>query len=242
MRILLLLLLIAAPAQAGERVDLLKLTNSGYLQAYNARDVELEATFAGPLQEPGLPVPTALRENHVTGALFPTNWSTHPMRGTGLVAPLPIFVKKADSDWLFTMKPGSQIVVRGRFQVVTGVGPGGGTVPKAHPLLEVYAVLDVDQLRTMEADEATEPRPRFSEDRAAIVRRRARLEALKGTLSRATPSDLNAEERIRRKELLLTLRDQLDAAGVTDPILRARKVAAALDEHAFPPVQAGEEP
>lgn len=246
---LLLLVLLAAPASAAPpvartQVDLLKLTNFGYLQGFHATDVEFEATYAGPLQQPLVPVPTHLKEAHITAAFLPPRWSEHPMRGTGLVEPLTAFVARDEGDWVFSLRPGSQVVVRGRFEVVTATASVGGAaaVPTDFPLLIVQEVLSVDRLRRMEEVPDLQAQPPGAEDPAAVVRRRARLEAVRGSVAKATPSDLNAEERIRRRELLVALRDRLDAAKVTDPTLRRANVEQALADLAFPPLQPGESP
>lgn len=241
--LLVLLLLLNTNAEARERVELLKLTNFGYLNDFDAQDVEFEATYAGPLQDPLLPVPERLREEYVTAAFLPPRWHESPMRGTGLVTPLTAFVRKEQADWVFELRPGSQVIVRGRFEVVTGPSARGGgpALPTDHPLIEIAEVLSVDKLRRIEGQTASAPPPPGTEESAAVVRRRARLQAARGSIDEATPSDLTAEERIRRRELLIALRDRLNEAGVTDATIRRVTIAEALLVAAFPPLQAGEE-
>jgi hypothetical protein len=244
MRALLLLLvaLATAPAAAGERVDLLQITNFGYLQEFHAQEVEFEATYAGPLQQPLLPVPARLQEDYVTAAFFPPRWSESPLRGTGLVEPLTAFVRKAKGAWVFSLRPGSQVVVRGRFEVVTAPSAARGMLPTDFPLIEVQEILSVDTLRRLEETTELAPPAPGAEESAVVVRRRARLEALRGSIDKATTADLTPEERIRRRELLIALRDRLDAAGIRDPALRRETVLRTLRDLAFPPLQAGEEP
>jgi hypothetical protein len=240
---LLFAVLLSVPAHAGERVDLLKLTNYGYLNSFDGKSVEFEATYAGPLQRPLVPVPIKLQEKHVTAALLPPRWSEHPMRGAGLVEPLTAFVPEDESDPVFTIRAGSQVLVRGVFEVVTGTSVRGGTgLPEAHPLIVVRELVLIDALRGLESNPVTGPPLPGPEEPAAIVRRRARLEAVRGSVQKSTPSDLTAEERIRRRELLIALRDRLDSSALTDPALRRAATEDALASAAFPPLQANEEP
>lgn len=229
-----------------ESVPLVRLMSFGITNDYDDVDVRFLATYGGPLHKPLTLFPKRFEEGWLAVALLPPDWTTHPLRDSGMFPPLTGFVQRGDSDWVFDTKPGDQIEIKGRFLVwnppdLPSVGPSTAAYMPFVAVARVGSEEEVESARRQEAARSREAsRTRQERADARAESKASVVEQVLVEMRRFRP-DLGEAVLQERAEAVGSVTWQLDQSGISDARVRRGMIDSALEEQGLEMLASGED-